>query len=866
MPIAAGTRLGSYEIISAVGSGGMGVVYRAHDSKLQRTVAIKVLGDGGEVADEASRQRLLHEARAASALNHPNVCVIYEVDESAGPAFIVMEYVDGKPLSELIPTNGMPREALLRYGMQIADALAHAHDRGIIHRDLKSSNVIVSKDGRAKVVDFGLARRVARPAVDVSTSSNILTVDAKLAGTLSHMAPEVLQGDSPTVASDIWALGVLLYELSSGHLPFSGRTPFDLSAAILRGVPPPLPAHVQPSVRMIVARCLAREPGERYGAAGEVRAALQAVESDSAMAIPASIVPRRRLVSVAGWGLGAILALAGATGAWLNIRSREEAARQTSPAPGRLALLVASDRRAFDPSLSPDGKMIGYVAQDENGRLDLFVSRVAGGGRVKLTNDEASEAHPRFSPDGERIMFARRSLDSGNMEICVVPTLGGEVSVVLRDAAYPVWSPTGNRIAFIQVVGPGTTIALATARTDGSDLRQLLMADAAYPFLRYPAWSPDGATVAVIRGTGGVAGEIWLLSADREQLRRLSNDRAAVFSDQPVFTSDGRSVVHSSNRGGATNIWSVPLDGGSPVRLTTGPGPDESPTVAKGGEIAFVNSRWRNGLITHDLASGKSRLLLTHSPFLWGPAFSPDGRELAFSRGEIDGQWHVWVMPAVGGPARQLTSGTLGELYPIYTPDGQSVVYHTWGAPRRIWRIPRAGGPPIPLTPADLDATFADISPDGTTLVFVVTEQKARERVYTLRLAEGRPRLLTASPASVPRWSPDGKWIAFAADRGYGGGIFVVRPDGTDERRLTQTGGWPVWRPDSRHIGYATIAPDGRQQIETIALDGPASAGPVHFRFEGANFPFGFSPDGRTMATSNAVHVSDEIWLLEPAG
>jgi Tol biopolymer transport system component len=298
--------------------------------------------------------------------------------------------------------------------------------------------------------------------------------------------------------------------------------------------------------------------------------------------------------------------------------------------------------------------------------------------------------------------------------------------------------------------------------------------------------------------------------------------------------------------------------------LTTGPGPDESPTVATTGEVAFVNSRWRNGLFVHDIDRGDSRLLLTHSPFLWAPAFSPDAQELAFSRGEVDGQWHIWLISTAGGTARQLTSGALGEVYATFTADGRSILYHTWNAPRRIWQLPRAGGPAVPLTADGLDATFGQLSPDGRALVFVVTEEGRGERVYTQPAQGGSPQLLTASPASTPRWSPDGEWIAFAADRGYGGGISIIRPGGSQERRLTETGGWPAWRSDGRHISYAVVTPDGRQQIETVAIDGAAAATPVGFRFEGTNFPFVFSPNGRTMATSNSIHVSDEIWLLQP--
>jgi Tol biopolymer transport system component/predicted Ser/Thr protein kinase len=838
----------------------MGVVYRAFDSRLQRTVALKVLGD--DVTDETARHRLFHEARAASSLNHPHICVIYEVGEADGRAFIAMEYIDGRPLSQLIPVNGLPADQVIRYAIQMADALVHAHDRGVVHRDLKSANIIIASDHRAKVVDFGLARRMEPRVPEVSTASNVFATDSALAGTLNYMAPEVLRGEPPSAASDIWSFGVLLHEMCSGTLPFSGRTSFDLTAAILGGTASPLPAHVPASLRMIVSQCLARDLSERYRAAGEVRAALQAVRSDSAMPIAPSlpIEPHRRSSWVVGSILASTLVVAGIGAVLLNRRSIEPIASTTSS--GRLVLLAGSDRQAYDPALSPDGKMIAYVAEGDAGRVDLVVSRVAGGGRVSLTSDEAVEGHPRFSPDGERILFDRRRPGADVPELCVVPALGGDVSVLLPGAVEPAWSPDGSRIAFIRVERGGKRGALVTTRSDGSEPRILLPIDGTYAFLRHPTWARDGKALAVVRGTGGVAGEIWVLSADGTGLRRLSNDPAAVFSDEPVFSSDGRRVIYSSNRGGATNIWSLPVGGGQPERLTTGPGPEASPSVAVSGEMAFLSSRWRNALIVHDLDGQRTRTLLTHSPFLWAPSFSPDGRELVFSRSEVDGAWHLWLVPVDGGNARQLSTGALGEVYPRYTPDGQFVMYHTWDRPRRVWRVPLRGGPPVALTPPDLDATFGDISPDGTVVVFVVSDEKQGERVYSGRIGEGRPKLLTESPASVPRWSPDGQWIAFSSDRGYGGGVFVVRADGTQERRLTKTGGWPTWWPDSRRLGYRTVTTDGRQRIETVMLDGSPAA-PIDFRFDGANEPFDISPDGRSMATTNAVHVSDEIWLVE---
>ncbi len=335
-----------------------------------------------------------------------------------------------------------------------------------------------------------------------------------------------------------------------------------------------------------------------------------------------------------------------------------------------------------------------------------------------------------------------------------------------------------------------------------------------------------------------------------------------MFSDSPVFTPDGAGIIHASNRGGATNIWMLSLAGDAPVRLTTGPGADESPSVAADRSIAFVNSRWRNTLDIRDHTNGSSRTLLTHAPFLWGPAVSPNGKEVAFSRSEVDGSWHVWVIGLEGGTARQLTSGETGEIYSRYSPDGAFVLFHTWGPSRRIGRVSAEGGP-VTFLPLGGAGSFADVSPDGKTLVFVRPDEKS-ERIYTVPIDGGEARLLTPSPASVPRYSPKGDRIAFAANRDYRAGIFVINRDGTNERRLTSEGSWPVWWPDGQQIAFLTVGPEGDQEIRVTTFDGTTRT-LDRVKLRGTNLPFDVLPDGRRIVVTNAVHVSDEIWLRSPA-
>jgi serine/threonine protein kinase len=274
-----GQVLGHCRITALIGEGGMGVVYRAYDEVLHRDVAVKVVKKDSGI-DSSGRQNLLQEARASSSLGHPNICTIYEVGEIDGDLYIVMELVEGKSLHAMSAGMGIPPESVLRYGIQIASALTRAHDRGIVHRDLKTSNIVVASDGLLKVLDFGLAKRVGGGLLDAPTMSfSTVQGASSVSGTLPYMAPEILRGDAADPRSDLWALGVVLYELASGHLPFEGRTGFEISSAIMREIPKPLGPPVPPGLWAVIQRCLAKEPMQRYQRAGEVQAALEAVQS-----------------------------------------------------------------------------------------------------------------------------------------------------------------------------------------------------------------------------------------------------------------------------------------------------------------------------------------------------------------------------------------------------------------------------------------------------------------------------------------------------------------------------------------------------------------------------------------------------------
>jgi serine/threonine-protein kinase len=304
-----GQMLGHYQILEKLGSGGMGEVYRARDQRLQRDVALKLLSPASSTNKEM-RGRVLREARSASALNDPHICGIYEVGETADQSFIVMELVEGRPLSACIPPEGLPVKLILRYGTQIAGALGHAHDRGVIHRDIKASNIVITPAGRVKILDFGLAKvNIPREAETETLSLDSAGLGSSIVGTLPYMAPEILQGGQADARSDIWSLGVVLYEMATGRRPFRGQTPFALSSAILRATPERITTTLPAGLRHIVQRCLERAPGHRYQRCGEIVAALEAAGSETPLAVEPSAKPvtSRRYLMV--WAVGLLMAV-----------------------------------------------------------------------------------------------------------------------------------------------------------------------------------------------------------------------------------------------------------------------------------------------------------------------------------------------------------------------------------------------------------------------------------------------------------------------------------------------------------------------------------------------------------------------------
>ncbi len=849
MPLEPGTRLGPYDLQSRLGGGGMGEVWKAYDPKLQRTVAIKVLH---ETDDAASR--ILAEARAASALNHNHICTIYDVGEAEGQSFIVMEHVDGKPLSGLIPSDGLPPESVIRYGTQIADALAHAHEHGIVHRDLKSDNVVITPEAQVKLIDFGIAVPLPRPETDAMTRTLESPVSSAPVGTLAYMAPEVLRGEAATARSDIWSLGVLLYEMASGRLPFEGETPLDVVSAITKETPRALPSRVSAGLRSVVQRCLQKEPGSRYSSPAVVQGALEMIQSATAVALPPGLVSAK---SSRDWRAAAVVLLVAvlAAGYWLR------------PAPHTS---LAGTLRLADPvqvtsgsglveslAWSPDGDMIAYYSN--NG--DVWITPL-GGQPLNRTADydwrgagSPNRTRPTWSPDGQQIAF------SNTDGISLMPALAGMPRSVTANGRDPHWLNQGSELAYtlldadrrsfieILTLGSGETRRLAVTTTETDTVQDL-------------RWSPDEQYLAYV-ATQNVLSEVWLMNSSGDDAVRVTEGRA--YSASPSWSPDGRTLYYVSNRQGSRDLWQqrVLATGrpeGEPTRVTLGIGMWRAALSPDGTRLAYVQGGraanvWRVPVFADRPATWADAEQVTFDRALTqGVDVSKDGTRLVISS-DRNGNFDLWTLPATGGEAQQLTTDLAPDWIPRWSPDGRMVAFFSYRSGNRdIWVAPADGGTPQQLTTSELNEMFPTWSPDGTEIAYSVQEER---EVKVVSLETGESRHL-ADDAGSPAWSPDGAWLAFVSR----GQIVRVPVAGGDRERLV-LGSHPFWSADGRELYYSTTAQDSSHTFRSLRLDDRSERELTDLRGKaGSTGAFAYSTDGEYLYFVWREDQGD-IWVMD---
>ena len=834
----------------------MGEVYRARDTRLDRIVAIKVLRDVGPAAQ---RERLLHEARAASALNHPNVVAVYDVGTAENMDFIVMEFVPGKPLDSMIPRHGMRLPEALKIAVQIAEALSAAHAAGIIHRDLKPANVMVTESGQVKLLDFGLAKpNPMLTAVDGATQSipTQPSAEGTIAGTLAYMSPEQAEGKKLDARTDIFSFGALFYEMLTGERAFRGDSPASTMSAILRDDPRPATAisvDLPREVERLLMRCLRKDPERRIQSAADLRVALFDLkeESDSGRLAAAPVsVPARRRMNPAYLALAVPVVLAAIAGAAWRYSKREPVAM---PATAHVRPLTAFEGVEDEPALSPDGKQVAFTWRGEKqDNQDIYVMLVSGGKPLRLTTDPAPDWSPAWSPDGQMIALLR-GRNSAEARIIVVPSLGGAERVVVpSDVRADVlgWSASGTAVLYTTNSDRG----IASVEVQTGEITHLTKPPVDSTDFN-PRVSPDGSTLAFIRRITTSSGKLMLMPLNAEgkpagELRELYTS-TQTFLDAIDWAPDSRSVLFStggiavssilrayldghvatlplgrqafrpsvSRTGGNLayvqrlydpNIWELPL-GGKPRAIISSTAVELSPSYsADGKKIVFVSTRSGEYELWTADADGTNAAQLTNNHFhLGAPSFSPDGKMVAFDSSR-DGHWNIYVIPSGGSAPRQLTSGgTSTNVRPTFSPDGKWVYYGSDRAGQwRIFKVSVEGGEPIQVTQKGGSEVFLD--PDGKYLYYV---HQGRAGVYRMPIEGGDEVLIHDKPRQ--------SWWVVAR-----GGIYFVDPDGPQTsldfysfatQKTTSAaalpGGSRLYPQGGRALA---ISPDGRTVLITL--------------------------------------------------
>jgi eukaryotic-like serine/threonine-protein kinase len=849
-----GQTIGHYRILEQLGAGGMGIVYKALDTHLDRFVAIKVLPPE-KVANAERKRRFVQEAKAASALNHPNIITIHDIASENGVDFIAMEYMPGRTLDELISRKGLRLNEALKYAIQIADALAKAHAAGIIHRDLKPGNIMVDDHGLVKLLDFGLAKlteamspaeadptRTLRPATEVGT----------ILGTFAYAAPEQVEGKPVDTRSDIFSFGAVLYEMITGRRAFAAETTTATLVSVLHDQPPPIADIVQGVPRdlvRIIARCLRKDAARRYQVIDDAKLALEEVEEepDQASDLPQPASPRLRSWAAAALGvmIGILLSLAG--GFFLKNRP--------VPTTGPILTRLTSDSGlTTDPALSPDGKLLAYASDRlGNGGLDLWVRQISGGAPVQITHDNLNNREPSFSPDGSMIVFSSERAKGG---IFVVPVLGGEPRQIAGQGRRPRFSPDGEQVVYWSgndiEVGPRDSQRILVVPAGGGSPRLL---SSGFLSARSPVWSPDGKRVLFLGTQGGNPPayeeyfDWWVVSATGGLPVPLKLNQALArqrmsYPDPGVWTPDQK-VVFTATLGDVRNVWRMPIssDGnrltGSPERLTVGGGAETSLSWV-GSRLVFAaeNSAidlWSLPADTNrGLVRGEMKRLTRDAGANFYPMASSDGSRMVF-RSDRRGAIELWFKDF--RTRREIpVFGSVDGHIPFLSPDGATAMYTNYEAKNistYLIGISSDGSLGVPRKVCTDCNNPWTCSSNARMLLFSTDNS---QQIYALDIETGQKRKVLESATSLiarPRFSPDDKWIAFVLRRGSAFRIYIAPHDGTLKREdqwvaITDESfvdHLPHWSPDGRLL-YFYSDRDGNICLWAQRLD-PGSKYPV---------------------------------------
>jgi Tol biopolymer transport system component/tRNA A-37 threonylcarbamoyl transferase component Bud32 len=836
-----GTRLGAYEIVSRLGSGGMGEVYRARDTKLRRDVALKILPEA-LAKDPDRRARFTREAQVLATLNHPHIAAIYGVEDSTEITALVLELVEGPTLEDRIAAGALSVAEALKIAAQIADGLDAAHEKGIVHRDLKPANVKLSADGRVKVLDFGLAKAVIPDSLDASAPTTMATRTGGIVGTAAYMSPEQATGSGVDKRTDIWSFGCVLYEMLTGSRAFAGASMSDVMASVLTKDPDwsALRDSTPPGIRRLLRRCLEKDRPRRLRDIADARIEIE----DAALPSIEPAQPRSRRMWLVSAGLAALVAIAVAAPYVYKFCCRSPSPEASTPVARFTIALPAGDRLVAPAiALSPDGQRVAYVAL-RNGTNRLFLRGIAELDAVMIDGSEGAGG-PFFAPDGRAVAF----FAGGKLK--TVPVEGGRPGDVcdassnrggtwLADGTI-VFAPTPVGPLFrVPAIGGTPTVFTRLAENEASH--------------RWPQALPDGRTI--LYGAGPAATQTFWNEA-RIVAQRVENGERRVIVPRGTFPrvlAAGFIGYVQTNR-----LFALPFDAarleatGPPVplerMLQSGAG-SAAVTISQTGVLAYVPS---DGPASYSLAwvdrRGTVTPIAVNVSLQGQPRLSPDGTRIAYTAPDSDTD--IWIFDVARGTPTRLTVGG-GNQWPIWTPDGQRIAFLStrMGLGGTLLKPADGNGPEERLTENGMPYSW---SPDGRTLAIVAFTQTGGYDVEFLPMDTRKPQPVfpqTPFVEHMPAFSPSGRTFAYTSNESGRNEVYVRAYPGPSERwRVSVDGGdEPVWSRNGRELFF-------RNGSDIMAVDVRAggadfSAGPPHRVVTGRFTPGGdranydITPDG----------------------
>jgi serine/threonine protein kinase/dipeptidyl aminopeptidase/acylaminoacyl peptidase len=870
MALAAGTKLGSYEVLSAIGAGGMGEVYQAHDTKLGRDVAIKVLPEA--FAHDSERlSRFQREAKMLAALNHPNIATIHGLEQSGGTSYLVMELVSGETLAERLKAGPLGVEEALKIAVQIAEALEAAHEKSIIHRDLKPANVKVTPEGKVKVLDFGLAKAFAgdTATVDIGNSptlSQAATMQGVILGTAAYMSPEQARGKAVNKATDIWAFGCVLYEMLTGKKAFDGEDVTEILAAVVKTEPNwnCLPETTPPAIRLLLRRCLRKDRRQRLQDATGVR-----IEIDDALAAPASIESSSVATAAQGWQRLAVLAVAalgflalGGGAAWYL---KPSLPRPPSPAHVVVVLPPGDQLVRTNPpvEISSDGAQMAYAAT-RNGVQQLFM-RSMDDPEAKPIPGTDGAYNPFSSPDSQWIGFFAQ----GKMKKI---SIHGGVPVTLCDAGLSGGASWGTDDTIIFV--PSGNSGLWRVSAAGGKPEVLTTPDLAkgeYSH-RYPQVLPGGKGVlfTAFKGFGWDESRVELLRLDTKErtvLVRGGQTGRYVPSGYLIYYRAGSLLSVPFDLGRLEVTKADPVTIAEGVRLSSGTD-GAAYSVSAAGTLAYVSAsprQFESRLVWVDRQGGVQPIPAPPRAYAY-VSLSRDGKQVVVAINADTSQ--LWTYDLARGALTQLTSGQGSSYSPVWTPDGKRVAYRSnkAGNWNLFWRPSDGSKPEERLTTSENAHTPYSFSPDGQLLSFSEINPTSGYDIWVLRLGDpsaaaagsgqvlstgsGQARkaqlfLRTPFNETMARFSPDGRWLAYQSDESGGYEVSVQPYPGRGGKwRISAGGGtYPQWNPNGRELFYR----NGDKMMAVDVTTSPSfSSGTPKMLFEGQDLSnWDVSPDGQ---------------------